>query len=1137
MMERPFQGVFSLQFLRPAMQRFDKPVAASSILRTREIRRSTVFRVFAALLIATALGATATFAAEDWSAFLDALKTRGYDDVALVYLKQLQDSGQAPPELDAELDYRIGSSAFDEAISATGARRGQLFDEAEAAFGKYLDANSDGTYALEARSGLARVEAERGDRLMEEARRQGVEDSTRDEKLAAARVEYSAAKKNFAAAIKLSQTRVKSLQSEGSRVDELRAAQATFLDLTIRYATTLAQNARTFPEGSDDFKKGLTDARERFGKVFTTFQKFTGAYKARLSEAQIDHELGDDDAALEILSEIGVLPLQEEFYALKTRSLKLFAEIADSRDDPALLMELVKKFLEWSEGQKLPDAYYQSAEGREIYLLVGKALVRLEKLRRNDFAAYSAAGKKTFVDTDDLAYKELNVGSKKSSTKLVVLALKTLSSVGSGRSQEALQAQELLKDEIFEGIDLSKYSFTQKANDFDAAADIATRAAATFSEKRMNFQTAADDVKDAAEAELKDAARGALDAFRTALDLGAKAVRPDKRAKLPEETREVAVVEINKILLKQAVVAFAVERYEEAFVAGDAVARVDDFEDAPQGAIVALRSLQALLAKAKTSGDPETEALDARVQDYVAFANEKWGDDDSSPIAQESILARLEAAAAEGDVQGAVAALAKIPDDSPRRASAELKLGRALWTEWTRRNAAGSASIADDGAEESSVDQDALLELARKSLYDGLERKISSNEGVSDDDATAIYSAYLLAQAYAQQGDNANAEKWLKHPRVGALAVVERVDRPEESASVPAFVDDNFQISVLALELRLVASDAARIDEARDLMTRLDALVAESDDASDSAAKLTRVYLSLGKRFEERLDALKKQADAGDASKRAELEAATKGFETFLNSVADRDEGNSYASLRWIAESYLTIGKGLLDKNGAPTAESAPYFAKARELCRKLIENIKANPDYAPSGDAATATLLKVCEILRYEGKYQTAYKNLISILTKSPNNVDAQWEAATLLEAWGRIDPSYYTKSIAGDAPTTPGKYLVWGWNGIVRRLAPSVDKNELYKSLYYDACKAKARTRYKYVESVKDPEERKKQAQAAEDDVRRLYQTHSGFNGPETVKYFDAAYRGFQKLRGVASPVGLKESGAKRAVEEEKP
>ena len=282
------------------MQRTDQSIDAPHFSRTRVIRRSPAFCAFAAFLIAVTFGVSATFAAEDWSAFLDALKSRGYDDVAHVYLKQLQESGQAPPELDAELDYRVGAAAFDEAIATTGTRRTQLLGEANAAFEKYLGSNPDGTFALEANAGQARIAAERGDSLMSEARRNGVAESSRDEKLALARVEYAAAKKSFAAAIKLSQARVKNAQGEGARVEELRAAQAVFLDLTIRYATTLAQIARTYPEGSDEYKKGLTDAGERFGKIYSTYQRYAGAYKARLSEAQIDHELGDDDAALDM---------------------------------------------------------------------------------------------------------------------------------------------------------------------------------------------------------------------------------------------------------------------------------------------------------------------------------------------------------------------------------------------------------------------------------------------------------------------------------------------------------------------------------------------------------------------------------------------------------------------------------------------------------------------------------------------------------------------------------------------------------------------------------------------------------------------------------------------------------------------
>lgn len=1104
---------------RPERRRF-APVGTSG---------TRIRRVGAALAVALALGAgSAAFADEDWSAFLDALKTRGYDDVALVYLKQLQSTGQAPPELDAELDYHIGAAAFEEGISATGARRDQLFGEAVDAFGKYLAASPDGASALEARAGLARVQADRGGRLLADASRKGTSESARTEKLELARTTLSDAKKSFAAAIKLSQERVKALKGDSSaRTDDLRNAQANFLDLNIRYAGVQAQIARTYPVGSDNYKSGLTDAAARFNKIFTTYQQYAGAFKARLSEAQIQHELGDDDAALATLSELAVLPFEEEFYSLKTRALLLFAEIVDGREEYDKLIDLVVKYNDWSEGQKLPDAYYQSAEGKKIALYAAKAVMRLEKLRRGQYDAYAAAGKKAFVDSDDPGYKLFNIGSKKNTTKLVVLAVKILSSVGSGRTEEAMEAQELLKDDLFKDVDLAKYSFTQKGDDFDSAADIATRAAAAFSEKRMNFLAADPDLQADAYREMETTARIALDAFHDAVDLSAKASRPDKRAKLPEETVENVRLELNKLALKDAVVAFAVERYEEAFIMADAAAHDEDFEDAAQGAVIALRALQAMAANAKAAGSIEAEAFDARVKEYVAFSSERWGDDDNSPIAQEAIVARLEAAASEGNVADALDALAKIPEESPRRASSELMLGRALWAEWARRSAKAAENPDVEAEPENDADDfdlDSLLEYARKALNDGLERKILSDAGVQEDDASAIYADYLLAQAYAQQGDFTNAEKWLTHPKIGALTVVNRADDDAADAEVPAFVDDSFRIAVLALELRVAASDPNRLDDAKKTMGRLDALVAESPDA---ASKLTRVYLSLGKRFEERLANLRKQADAGDESKLAELKAATAGFETFLNSVADRDDGNSYASLRWIAESYLAIGKELLGKDGAMTPEAAPYFAKARDACKKIVANIDADTEYAPAKDSRVAVLLKVCEILRYEGKFSVAYKNLCSLITTAKDNVDAQWEAASLLEAWGDADPAYYAKAIAGDAPN--GERIVWGWNGIIKRLAPAVSKDQRYKTMYFDACKAKVRTRFKYVRSIKDAEEKKRQAQAAEDDVRRLAQTHPGFNGPETVKYFDDAYRGFQKLRGAQTIESLKEAGKK--------
>ena len=133
------------------------------------------------------------------------------------------------------------------------------------------------------------------------------------------------------------------------------------------------------------------------------------------------------------------------------------------------------------------------------------------------------------------------------------------------------------------------------------------------------------------------------------------------------------------------------------------------------------------------------------------------------------------------------------------------------------------------------------------------------------------------------------------------------------------------------------------------------------------------------------------------------------------------------------------------------------------------------------------------------------------------------QQEAARLLHAWGARDPQNYVKAIAGDGVGKQGAKLVWGWNGIIKRLMPMIDKGERYKELYFEAYRGKTRSRYLYVRSIKDVEERKRQAQDAEDDIKRLYQTRPNMGGPASFAYFDRAYKEFQKLRG-AAPEGLK-------------
>ena len=116
--------------------------------------------------------------------------------------------------------------------------------------------------------------------------------------------------------------------------------------------------------------------------------------------------------------------------------------------------------------------------------------------------------------------------------------------------------------------------------------------------------------------------------------------------------------------MKYAVVCFSLERYEDAFVAGEYLARRrPDFADAPQGAIVALRSLQSTLAALRAQDASESAIADVQKRlgafsDYVA---ERWSDGSGeSAIAQEAALIKLDAAVANGDVAGAKAFLEQV---------------------------------------------------------------------------------------------------------------------------------------------------------------------------------------------------------------------------------------------------------------------------------------------------------------------------------------------------------------------------------------------------------------------------------------------------------------------------------------------
>lgn len=1117
----------------------------------RARRPRVVSIVFSLLfLIALSCAVSSTFAAEEQQAFLDALKARGYDDVALVYLKQLQASGEALPEIDGEIDYKIGAAAFDAWLKAPSSTRASLADQALAAFKKYLEASPDGPSAFEANFGAARLLIDQGDRALADSNKKNVKTEDAANLKQRARGSYSEAKPYLAAALKLAQTRAKERQAdESGPVDALQQAQASYLDALIRSATLQAQTARTFEIGSEEHKTGLTKAREAFEKIADQYGQYAGSFKARYLAAEAAHELGDDDSALTWLEELSVVPSEDNFFPLKTRGLLLYAEIADAQasaladadaetaqKSACLDMGLAKKFNDWKNVDKYPSEYYVSAEGLRIALLAGKAAIRLEKMRQTDFNRFANAGKKTFIEATDPFYKKMNVPANRGTkgNTVVLFAAETLCELAAGRGTVATEAQNLLNDKIFAELDLSKYSFAKKikVDDFDSAFDAASRASAAFKQISDESKIAAPDAIADAKRDVKETGEKTLETLRDALLWGEKALRPDRKGKLSADDKASAQSRVDSLYMKYAVVAFALERYEDAYAAGEYLAkRRSDSEFSSQGAIVALRSLQSIAVRLRAE-DAAQETQDAFQNELDAFSNyiaERWSDEsDDSAIALEAAIVRLDSAVADGDVESAKSLLAKIPENSPRRAGAELRVGQSLWNEWARRG----AEIAEARQNGEELDETALnaqketmksiLDAAEEALRNGLERKITSTAGVNEQDYLAIYSTYLLAQVYDKLDRPEDVEKWLSHPVIGARTIVERsfksADDPEalDLADAPEFINESFQLAALSLTLSVVVADPERLEEAENIMTTLESLAEGSDENS---GKLTGVYVRLGRRLEERVDELKEKAETGDGSQQAALDSVVKGFEAFLKRVAERNENADFTTLRWVADSYLALGRGLSGVTSDPPKEALAYYAQAVRAYQSILKKIGTDPNFAPSPAHKTAIEIKASECLRRAGQFELALKFLGKTIDASPNNLDVQIEAASIYADWGRKNNDQYLKAIVGD------QAKIWGWNGIIKRAAPQLDKDERYKKTFYDAYVEKTRCRYQYARKLKDKDKRVKQAQDAEADLERLCQTRPDMGGAEYFGKFNSAYKNFQKLRGEKNLRGLRD------------
>ena len=428
-----------------------------------------------------------------------------------------------------------------------------------------------------------------------------------------------------------------------------------------------------------------------------------------------------------------------------------------------------------------------------------------------------------------------------------------------------------------------------------------------------------------------------------------------------------------------------------------------------------------------------------------------------------------------------------IPKQAPQYAQAQTNSGQAYMNAYL--NAATLPAEERPSVEELNKWQAA----AEKHLRAGIEKTQQEIPAAGASPETLIAAKASLVQMVLSQGKYKEAIALLQndpHAVIKAVAIDDSSKRPKKGVQSPEFAG-------LAYQLLLRAHIGLRqLREARATMRELEK-VAGAGDA------VTSIYVQLGRELETELKTLK---SLGDDARFTQVRSS---FENFLSDMFDRDD-QTYSSLIWIAETYYGLGMGSEDV----PADAATYFERAGTTFQEIVNKAKEDSSFADE-KRLTGVKLRLVTCKRREGEFSAALDLVADILAAVPKALDAQFEAASVYQAWGESGQGdsveYFRKAIEGDEYGAK-KAAIWGWGQIGLLLQRNLSlgpqgSNAAFAEKFLQARYNVAHCRLRSAGAEQDMEKTKKQLGRAKQGIQMLAATTPDMSD-EWWKKFNTLY-----------------------------
>ena len=959
------------------------------------------------------IGAQSLVADEPAARFVNALREKGYYDIALEYLEKAKNNPNVAEDYRKRIKFEKAAVLVDQVGQISDRKKiATQLDTAQRLLKEYAANNQsliENARTLQFRSRLLSTRAdvylrEADAKQLTEGEREKIRKQARDylvESLDSANGAFEAGERLLD---RKSKDGIKIKAGDSEAIELVREMRAIYSEMSLQRPFCAERMAHTFPVRSNNRKSLLNDAKRKYEQVIESKLPFIFQVRASLRAGLCAQQLGEHEDALDFFKQV---MFQQRSAAINSLQKQAFAAATDS----------------WQQSKEYPTRSVIS----QLEPVV-ENLTRTEKRDSDWLRVILELG----VAKYELSKTVKKEGDSVKSKKVLREAGRLVREVTKVKSPHRDRAKKLLEKwdvPLIESADVEEES--KEIKSFADAFEIGN-------DEMSNIELLANELFQA-RATLKAAPQSDQAKLAAGVEELEKRLREESdktisifNAAISFANSNTSTDEINLCRFYQCFCYFVTNRHVEVSVIGQYLLQQHPDDAGTKSAVGLLMKSRSAGYAAAPKDDNEIE-LQSLKNTALEVASRWPGSAEAGGAISELVQIEMRA----GNLLQAVELMERLPDDSVQRPRLSAMVGQRLWRVY-------QVDSRNPETRNNTNEMNKKLERAFRFLEIGVSTADSSNVSFSD-----AVTGLNLVDALLAKGENERALEMLGSPLGPEQVIKSNSPTVFENPKADRYRRDAYSVMIKTYLAKLATDQNQQkwLEKCEGLILLMEQEV-KADQTKDAKRQLTASYYLISVELKNRFEV------TTDQKKRLQLARALAGF---LPSIERNATENGRVLLK-VGSTLMGMATTIAENGGSE--EAKPLFANASTALA-----VAAQLGFA--GDRQEERLkLELSRqqalALRGAGKYKKAVDKFIEIL-KTSKSLAIQMDAAATLQQWGKTQQLsvQLAQAVKGTGRYAAGNggqtKAIWGWSKIMRLTqADKVRFREQYYTAAYGIAEA---------------------------------------------------------------------------------